>query len=148
MGDMKTIVVGTDGSDSSLVAVAQAAELAAGLGGTLNIACVVQMAKDLPMDPMAPAMVPTGYDQQVLDAGNAAVAKAAEVATAKGADVQTYIRHGEPSHALIELCEEVEADLLVVGSRGMTGAARFLLGSVPNRCAHHAPCSVMIVRTN
>jgi nucleotide-binding universal stress UspA family protein len=46
------------------------------------------------------------------------------------------------------LADDVQADLLVVGSRGMTGPARFLLGSVPNRCAHHATCSVLIIRTD
>jgi nucleotide-binding universal stress UspA family protein len=49
--------------------------------------------------------------------------------------------------ALIETAEQVEADLIVVGSRGMTGAKRLLLGSVPNGVSHHAPCSVLIVRT-
>jgi nucleotide-binding universal stress UspA family protein len=45
------------------------------------------------------------------------------------------------------VAEEVGADLLVVGNKGMTGAKRFLLGSVPNKISHHAPCSVYIVRT-
>ena len=39
------------------------------------------------------------------------------------------------------------ADLIVVGNKGMTGAKRFLLGSVPNKVSHHAPCSVLIIRT-
>lgn len=54
---------------------------------------------------------------------------------------------GDAASALIDVAETTKADLIVVGSRGMTGAARFLLGSVPNRVAHHAPCTVMIVRT-
>jgi len=43
--------------------------------------------------------------------------------------------------------EEREADLIIVGNKGMTGAKRFLLGSVPNKISHHAPCSVLIIRT-
>ena len=43
--------------------------------------------------------------------------------------------------------EEVGADLIIVGNKGMSGAKRFLLGSVPNKVSHHAPCSVMIIRT-
>jgi nucleotide-binding universal stress UspA family protein len=49
---------------------------------------------------------------------------------------------------LISTAEEVGADLIVVGNRGMGGVARFLLGSVPNRVAHHAPCAVLIAHTS
>ena len=45
------------------------------------------------------------------------------------------------------MAEERGADLIVVGNKGMTGARRFLLGSVPNKISHHAPCSVLIIRT-
>jgi nucleotide-binding universal stress UspA family protein len=48
---------------------------------------------------------------------------------------------------LVELAEHLKADLLIVGNRGMTGVRRFMLGSVPNKVAHHAPCSVLIVDT-
>ena len=54
---------------------------------------------------------------------------------------------GDPADALIDVAEQQSADLIVVGNRGMTGVKRFLLGSVPNKVAHHAPCTVMIVRT-
>ena len=53
-----------------------------------------------------------------------------------------------PSEALIDVAEAIGADLIVVGNQGMTGAKRFLLGSVPNRIAHHTPCDVLIVRTD
>ena len=49
--------------------------------------------------------------------------------------------------AILNVAEETNADLIVVGNKGMTGARRFLLGSVPNNVSHHAPCSVIIVRT-
>jgi nucleotide-binding universal stress UspA family protein len=45
------------------------------------------------------------------------------------------------------VAEERGSDLIVVGNKGMTGAKRFLLGSVPNKVSHHAPCSVLIIRT-
>jgi nucleotide-binding universal stress UspA family protein len=54
---------------------------------------------------------------------------------------------GDPASALIEAAEDTLADVIVVGSRGMTGASRFLLGSVPNKVSHHAPCDVLIVHT-
>ncbi|HRV60538.1 MAG TPA: universal stress protein [Solirubrobacterales bacterium] len=54
---------------------------------------------------------------------------------------------GDPADAILKVAEDLDADLIVVGNKGMTGARRFLLGSVPNKVSHHAPCSVFIART-
>ena len=59
----------------------------------------------------------------------------------------TFAREGDPADAILDVAEERGADLIVVGNKGMTGAKRFLLGSVPNKVSHHAPCSVLIIRT-
>jgi nucleotide-binding universal stress UspA family protein len=64
-----------------------------------------------------------------------------------GIEVETLAREGDPADAILDVAEEKGADLIVVGNKGMTGAKRFLLGSVPNKISHHAPCSVMIIRT-
>ena len=56
-------------------------------------------------------------------------------------------RQGDPADAILDVAEERDADLIIVGNKGMTGAKRFLLGSVPNKVSHHAPCSVLIIRT-
>ena len=61
--------------------------------------------------------------------------------------VETFARQGDAADAILDVAEEQRSDLIVVGNRGMTGAKRFLLGSVPNKVSHHAPCSVLIVRT-
>jgi nucleotide-binding universal stress UspA family protein len=61
--------------------------------------------------------------------------------------VETFAREGDPADAILDVAEERNAHLVVVGNKGMTGARRFLLGSVPNKVSHHAPCNVMIVRT-
>ena len=66
---------------------------------------------------------------------------------APGVEVETFAREGDPADAILDVAEERDADLIVVGNKGMTGARRFLLGSVPNKVSHHAPCSVLIVRT-
>ena len=60
---------------------------------------------------------------------------------------QPYPRLGDPADAILDVAEEQGADLIVIGNKGMTGAKRFLLGSVPNKVSHHAPCSVLIIRT-
>ena len=66
---------------------------------------------------------------------------------AAGVAVRTYAREGDAADAILDVAEELGADLIVVGNKGMTGAKRFLLGSVPNKISHHAPCAVMIIRT-
>ena len=70
-----------------------------------------------------------------------------EAAGAGVAEVETFARQGDAADAILDVAEEQRADLIVVGNKGMTGAKRFLLGSVPNKISHHAPCSVLIVRT-
>jgi nucleotide-binding universal stress UspA family protein len=79
-----------------------------------------------------------------------ALQSAADAAGAAGAagSVTTHQLSGDPADALLSLCDDIEADLLVIGSRGMQGARRFLLGSVSSRCAHHANRSVLIVHTD
>jgi nucleotide-binding universal stress UspA family protein len=56
---------------------------------------------------------------------------------------ETVVREGSPAHVLLE--EAADADLLVVGSRGLGGFRGLLLGSVGQQCAHHAPCPLVIV---
>ena len=64
-----------------------------------------------------------------------------------GVTIEQHARQGDPADAILDVAEETKADLIVVGNKGMTGARRFLLGSVPNKVSHHAPCSVLIIRT-
>ena len=72
---------------------------------------------------------------------------AAEIAREAGVKVNTYAREGDPADAILDVAEEQNSDLVILGNKGMTGAKRFLLGSVPDKISHHAPCSVMIIRT-
>lgn len=141
------IVVGTDGSPTSLKAVAHAASLAAATGAHLHIAMVtpsipVVVAPDMLL--LASAEWTDATDQ----ATRAALDSAAEAAAAVGAEATTHQLSGDPADALLGLCDDIDADLLVVGNRGMHGARRFLLGSVSSRCAHHANRSVLIVHTD
>jgi nucleotide-binding universal stress UspA family protein len=143
-----TIVVGTDGSETASEAVRQAVELAARLGARLAIvtayepvpaARLREEAREVPAD-LEWAINP----REDVDA---TLREAAEASRAGGVETETYARQGDPADAILDVAEEQGADLIVVGNKGMTGARRFLLGSVPNRVSHHAPCSVLIVRT-
>ena len=78
---------------------------------------------------------------------DALLATCAQQAADAGVSAHTHARQGDPADAILDVAEEIDADLVVVGNKGMTGAKRFLLGSVPNKVSHHAPCSVLIIRT-
>lgn len=141
-----SIVVGTDGSTTAEKAVSHAARLAAMSGAHLHVAMVTPRIPLL----VAPDMVVASaeWSEATTQSTALALANAAEIAEGAGAEVSTHALAGEPADALLSLCEDVDADLLVVGNRGMQGARRFLLGSVSSRCAHHADCSVLIVQTS
>lgn len=64
-----------------------------------------------------------------------------------GLKTSTMTVSGDPAEMICETAESESVDLIVVGNKGMTGAKRFLLGSVPNNVSHHSPCNVLIVKT-
>ena len=64
-----------------------------------------------------------------------------------GVDIETLVMSGDASSAIVEQAEKGKYDLVVVGNKGMTGASRFFLGSVPNKVSHHIPTALLIVRT-
>jgi nucleotide-binding universal stress UspA family protein len=143
-----SIVVGTDGSDTAREAVRQAVELAARLGARLEI---VSAYEPVPGARLREEVQQAPADLQWLvnprEDVDATLREAAEAAREGGVQAVTYARQGDPADAILDVAEERGADLIVVGNKGMTGARRFLLGSVPNRVSHHAPCSVLIIRT-
>jgi hypothetical protein len=57
-------------------------------------------------------------------------------------------RRKKRQNLVTDVAQSVGADLVVVGNRGMTGVKRFVLGNVPNKISHHAPCSILIVDTS
>jgi nucleotide-binding universal stress UspA family protein len=144
----KKIVVGTDGSDTAREAVRQAVDLAKSVGATVNVVSAYRPVdagrlrrerQEIPED--LKWMINPREDVEAL------LREVTDEAKESGVSIEGFAREGEPADALIDVAEEEDADLIVVGNRGMTGASRFVLGSVPNKVSHHAPCSVMIVRT-
>lgn len=120
----KSILVGTDGSKTAAIAVDRAVEVAAASKAKLTIISVGKEDKA----------------QKVVDAEKARVESA-------GIEVVALALAGDPSVALVEEAEKGDYDLVVVGNKGMTGASRFFLGSVPNKVSHHIPTALLIVRT-
>ena len=143
-----SIVVGTDGSKTAGEAVRQATEMAKALGAKVHLvsaytpvseARLRQERKEAPEEIQWSINPREDVEETLRDA--------AEQVSEAGVKVETYSREGDPADAVLDVAEENNADLIMVGNRGMTGAARFLLGSVPNKIAHHASSSVLIIRT-
>ncbi|HSD76483.1 MAG TPA: universal stress protein [Solirubrobacteraceae bacterium] len=142
------IVVGTDGSDTAGEAVRQAVELARTVGARLHVVTAYEPVSDMAVRAAAQhVQVPDEWALRERAEVDATLEAAAGHARDAGVDVAVYVRQGDPADAILDVAEEQHADLIVVGNKGMTGARRFLLGSVPNRVSHHAPCSVLIIRT-
>jgi nucleotide-binding universal stress UspA family protein len=144
-----SILVGTDGSDTATTAVRHAIDLALALGARLQIVSAyepvsgqrlrteaIEAPQDVEWTINPREDVLQVLQQAELDAKSAGLSA-----------VETFARQGDAADAILDVAEEQRSDLIVVGNRGMTGAKRFLLGSVPNKVSHHAPCSVLIVRT-
>jgi len=143
-----SIVVGTDGSDTAREAVKQATELASRLGSKLFLVSAYEPVpegrlrderQDVPQDMQWMVNAREDVESTLRDG--------AETIKGAGVEVETFAREGDPADSILDVAEEKDADLIVVGNKGMTGAKRFLLGSVPNKVSHHAPCAVMIIRT-
>jgi nucleotide-binding universal stress UspA family protein len=142
------IVIGTDGSETAQEAVRQAIDLARQVGASLY---VVSAYEPVPQSRLREErqQVPDDLAHTVSprEDVDATLIETEKRINESGVQVETFARQGDPADAILDVAEEEKADLIVVGNKGMTGAKRFLLGSVPNKVSHHAPCSVMIVRT-
>jgi nucleotide-binding universal stress UspA family protein len=135
----QTVVVGADQSDTATEAVRQAIELVKLTDGRLHIVSAYRPQQ----------FTTSGGEERELDSGDLAEAVLADHASrarAAGVEAQTHARSGPAAEAICEVAAEVDADLIIVGNKGMVGVRR-VLGSVPNSVAHHAPCSVLIANT-
>lgn len=122
-----TVVVGTDGSETAAVAVHAAVDIALRFGATLHVVTAYRSAPDRSR---ALAVITAVEDE----------------ARRHGVDIEGHAELGEPASVLVEVADEQGAELVVVGSKGMTGPES-LLGSVPNSVSHRASCSVLVART-
>ncbi|MBA3865839.1 MAG: universal stress protein [Solirubrobacterales bacterium] len=142
------IVVGTDGSETAAEAVHQAIDLAKLAGAQLSIvSAYAPVSKRRVQGEQKGAPADVQYEIGPREDVNLVLEAAAAEARKEGIEVQTHPVEADPTEAILNVAEQTKADLIVVGNKGMTGARRYLLGSVPNNVSHHAPCSVIIVRT-
>jgi nucleotide-binding universal stress UspA family protein/nitrite reductase/ring-hydroxylating ferredoxin subunit len=125
----RTILVGTDGSETATVAVRAATGLARRFGGVVRIAC---------------AHGDRGPDEET---AKQVLHYARDAVRAEGVETKTHMKAGEPAQVVNELANLHGADVIVVGSVGMGKARRFRLGGIAEKVAVEAPCDVLIVRT-
>ena len=139
------IVVGTDGSETATNALRSAAKLAAQSGAELHIVSGYHGKSGLRVTGAGSGV--EAWAVSSTDAVKGILRDAADIARREKIPVTTHHEEGDPGKALITVAKASEADLVVVGNRGMKGLKRFVLGSVPNDVAHGAPCAVLILKT-
>lgn len=143
----EAIVVGTDGSDSAKLAVEEAVRLAKALGGEIHLVSAFEPLRGAHVTgaPQGAAKVweplPDSQVESRIQEAEAGVRFA-------GVPVVAHTKQQDPADALLEVADAVGATMIVVGNRGMHGARRFVLGSVPNTVSHKARCNVLIVSTD
>ncbi len=141
-----SIVVGTDGSDTAKLAVAEATRLAKALNGELHVVSAFEpLRARVTGAPEGAAKVWAPLPDDQVD-GILSQAEAS-VRFAGLPVVRHAVQSGDPADALLTVADEVGATMIVVGSKGMHGARRLALGNVPNKVSHRARCSVLIVAT-
>jgi nucleotide-binding universal stress UspA family protein len=142
---LSTIVVGTDGSETAAVAADFAIEMAERYGSQLVVASSYTPApEDRLAKEQANAPQEIQWSINPMEDVEATLRDVEEKARERGIKTVSEARQGDPADVLCEIAEAHEADVVVVGNKGMH---RRILGSVPNSVSHKAPCSVVIVKT-
>jgi nucleotide-binding universal stress UspA family protein len=140
-GMISTIAVGTDGSDTASKAVDVAVEMARRFDAKVFLLSSYRDpaagSSSGRLDEREWAWNPAAQLREIL-------ARTERDIQSEGIDCVTRTGKGNPAKTLVELAEDCDADLLVIGNKGMQ---RRVLGSVPNSVAHNAPCSVLVVKT-
>jgi nucleotide-binding universal stress UspA family protein len=140
----ESIVVGTDGSDSAKVAVKEAVRLAKALGAEVHLVSAFRPIRGAQVSGDRAHEFQTLPDSKV----ESTLSEAAAAARTQDVQASTHAVEREPVDALLDVAEQVSANLIVVGSKGMHGARRLTLGNVPNQVSHRARCNVLIVATD
>ena len=142
---VQTIAVGTDGSDTAAKAVDFAMDMAERYGAKLIIASAYKpVSEDRLRKEQVDAPQEIQWSINPNEDVDTALRAVEEAAKERGLKYASEARNGDPADILCAIAGDHEADVLVVGNKGME---RRILGSVPNSVSHKAPCSVLIVKT-
>ncbi|MFW9800769.1 MAG: universal stress protein [Candidatus Thorarchaeota archaeon] len=141
--NIKSLLVAVDGSEFSDKAVRYACAMGPSLGAEVMLLHVV------PMLVSATPYHDTVSDQPFLalqKVGEDILAKAKRIAVSLNCEVTELISHGDPANKIVDIACEREVDLIIMGSRGVSGIKRLFVGSISDKVMNQAPCPVMIVR--
>lgn len=136
MKQIKRILVTTDFSDCSKEAYTEAIQLARQLKGTVLLTHVIEPIGSVPIEPLAYLDLKVG---QALD-------QMAHPAREEGITVETHLFKGNPAAEIIKAAEDLQCDLIVMGTHGRTGVPRLLMGSVTERVLRASPVPIVAVR--
>ena len=141
------IVLAIDGSEGAKLAARAAAEISAAGGSEVHVIYVLPTAERLyGFHRYSDEVKESLLEQARNEAGKFLDAQAERVGSDGGTVGQTYLGTGRPDEEIIELAEEIDAGMVVIGSRGLGGIRRALVGSVSESVARHAHCPVLVVR--
>ncbi len=140
------ILVALDGSELSLKALEFAIDLAKKYRSQLILVHVVIRQIYAINPPEAGILAGTAIVRELEAEGKAILARGEETVKAQEIPVETRLRQGVPAEELLHAAADEKVDLLVLGSRGLSQAKAFLLGSVSDKVSHHAKCPALIVR--
>lgn len=141
---MKRILVAHDGSEHSDNALKKAIELAEDMRACLLVITVVP---DLVYEEADEPQRPKVLEDKLMEAREA-MRRVGELLLRKNLECRTMVRHGTPAEKIIECSGRIKADMVVVGSRGQSAAAKFLLGSVSSKVVADACCPVLVVKAD
>ena len=145
-----TILVATDGSEEAKLALTTSADLAKSTNSELHIAYVFPTAVQRPFpNPITsrPTEVLEHELEEAMGQARSFLDREVEQVTGEGVEVaDTHLVRGRPDKEIVHLSEEIDAGLIVMGSRGLGGVRRALMGSVSDSVVRHAHCPVLIVR--
>jgi len=142
----KVIVAGTDGSKRATAAFDEALSIAKAFGATVHVVMAVGPHVEAGFADSRAAQFEVNERVAQVDKTRESLA-----ARAERQDVSMefhMIGKDHPADGILEVAQQVAADLVVVGNRGMSGMKRFVLGSVPNKISHQCTCSLLIVNTD
>ena len=143
----KIVVVGTDGSSTADQAARTAADIARSWGSELHVVTAVRAPRPGMASATGAPLIDSGAGQALVQEAAKAVGETAVQQFGDGLKIEAHAAQGNPDDVILNTAVDVGADLIVVGSKGMRGARRYL-GSVPNSVAHGAHCAVLIVKTD
>ncbi|MFL6137171.1 MAG: universal stress protein [Frankiaceae bacterium] len=148
MGSYRTVLVGTDGSESSYRAVDRAAGVAQATGATLVLVSAYRPLQPRELRLATDVLGDEAYKVTGATPAEDALRAAADRARAAGASaIQCMAVEGDPVEVILEMADGTDAELVVVGDRGLNSLVDRLLGSVPSSVAHRARCDVLVTRT-